>query len=148
MPQSASHIELIAAIASKDYTAGELSRMFDMPVSELKRFVERNRKELEAARAAIELAREEIDESADDDRVAPVLWIRDQTKRLRIYQTMVEMLYVGARITFDSTVLRELRSYMYYAAQELGQLQHRGSAGGDGTTASYELIGVDMEQLR
>lgn len=119
-----------------------------MSLEEIKQFVNKHRKELETARAAIEQTRAEIDENADDERAAPLLWIRNQTNRLHIYQTMVEMLYAAARITFDSTVLRELRSYMFYAAQELGQLQHRGSATGGGDTASYELVGVDMEALR
>lgn len=60
-----------------------------------------------------------------------------------------EWLYVAARVTFDSTILRELRSYMLLAANELGQLQHRGSgAGGDDTTATYDLPGIDLERLR
>lgn len=148
MPLVAGRPELIAAIASKDYTADELSKMFEMTRRQLERFVDENREELEEARDAIERAREELEEGEDDERAAPLLWIRDQTKRLRIYQTMVERLYVGARLTFDSTILRELRSYMYYAAQELGQLQHRGSSGGDDTSVTYDLVGVDLERLR
>ncbi len=117
-----------------------------MPVGKIRRFVDENREDIEAAHEAIQAAREQMAEEGDD--AAPFLWITDKNKRLLIYQTMVEALYVAGRITFDATVLRELRSYMYYAAQELGQLQHRGSATGDGQTVTYTIEGVDMEQLR
>lgn len=143
-------LELIAAIASKQWTGNELSERFNMPVAQIKRFVEENRTEIEEAYEAIQQARAEISPDIEESELADELnlWIRDQSKRLLIYQTMVEALYVAGRITFDATILRELRSYLLLAANELGQLQHRGSAAGGGATATYEIPGIDLELLR
>ncbi len=48
-----------------------------------------------------------------------------------------------------STAVRELRSYMQLAANELGQLLHRGAGdAGDGSYLSVDINGVNMENLR
>lgn len=145
MPVSDGRLELIAAIASKQHTGAQLAEMFGRTVPQIRKFVEDNRKEIEAAHLLMNLLQDEL---PLDDESGPKLWITDKNKRLLIYQKMAELLFVSARITFDATVLRELRSYMYYAAQELGQLQHRGSATGDGNTTTYEIPGLNLELLQ
>lgn len=93
-----------------------------------------------------------------DDVVSPAdldkLWISKKAERLRRYQIIADRLFnncVGQdqRGLTDATTLRELRSFMRYAAEELGQLLHRGSGEmSEGSTVNYSLPGVDMEDLR
>lgn len=148
MSNNTNRPELIAAIASRQHTARELAAMFDMTTAQLRKFVDQNRPEIEQAHSDMELARAELALGEESEEVPELIWIKDKDKRLLIYQSLAERLFIAARITFDSTILRELRSYLYYAAQELGQLQHRGSATGDGTTVTYDFGGLDLERLQ
>ena len=139
---------LINAIAGREGTARKLAKRFGTTVEDLKSFVEENRE-------AIELAKEALGESEQDsDEPTPTqlseLWIASKFDRLLKLQRVADLLYDQiADGVNDPTVLREFRSYTYAAANELGQLLHRGSGdSGSGDTVSYEISNVDMEALR
>lgn len=143
-----------------------MAERFNMPVSRLRAFVSEHEDsirhvaeeaEWEEQRAAEEAAREEEMENAFPDLVTPAvldqLWISKKSERLRRYQIIADKLFDncvaldGHGLT-DATTLRELRSFMRYAAEELGQLLHRGSGDmPENSTVNYTLPGVDMENL-
>lgn len=97
--------------------------------------------------------REEL-ERTEPSEVTPAelgqLWIANKVERLRRYQDVTDLLYREVmKDPTDSTTLRELRSYMAAVGNELGQLMHRGSGeAGMGDTVSYEIPGVNLENLR
>lgn len=147
--------ELIADIASRQYTAKTLGYMYELSTESLRSFTHDNL-------PAIERERERIDRGETDaqrsDVVTPTelaeLWISNKFARLKRYESVADQLYgdiiknnlSGAEI---STALRELRSYMLAAANELGQLLHRGSGeSGDGDMLGVDIQGVDMDRLR
>lgn len=119
--------------------------------------------EVEAAKASkgrtIAAGFEEIDSenTFPDSDVDPItldeLWISKKSERLKRYQIIADRLFTacvvqGGRGLSDATTLRELRSFMRYAAEELGQLLHRGSGDmPENSTVNYTLPGVDMENL-
>lgn len=135
--------ELVAAIASREWTAQELSKIFNMSVPELKLFVDAHIDQIEEARAVYdELEAESAQELTE-------LWIANKFERLRRLQSVANVLYEGAIRTYDATILRELRSYLALASNELGQLMHRGSGENtDGAVANYLIDGVDVNDLR
>lgn len=162
--------ELIFALARRDGTAKEIARHFNMSKAELLAFVDENRDALELARERVEMAaeiaaeaaaeRRKVDaalsglEGAEDDldpNQLDELWITKKYERLKRYQLIVDRLYKlaanGSGLT-DATVLRELRSFMRYAAEELGQLLHRGSGEAGDSSLTYNLVGVDPDTLR
>lgn len=139
----ASTAELVVAIASRRWTAQELSRIFNRSVAELKEFVERNLERIEEAR--------EVYEALESDATADIgdLWMSAKLERLRRAQNVAEVLYEGAIRTFDPVILREFRSYLAYAANELGQMMHRNSGeNADGAVANYLIDGVDVSDLQ
>jgi len=136
---SAANLELITAIASRQWTAKELSKIFNMSVPELKVFVEAHLDRIEEAR--------EVYDALEAEAPADIgeLWIAQKLERLRRLQSVAEVLYEGAIRTYDATILRELRSYLALASNELGQLMHRGSGeNADGAVANYLIDGVDV----
>lgn len=154
-------LQMIHAVALREGTARELAERFNMPVKALRAFVAEHEDTIrhiaeeaawEAQRAAAEA------EAAPDDVVLPKdldeLWISKKTERLRRYQVIADQLFYACtaldkRGLTDATTLRELRSFMRYAAEELGQLLHRGSGDmPEDATVRYVLPGVDMENLR
>ena len=148
---SAQRRALTMAIASRESTAKELSARFGYTVKELKEFVAQNRAELVAARERLDAAANEAEPSPEqlDD-----LWISNKFERLKRLQSLAEIQYKdaahGGLIGPDlSTALREFRSYLALAANELGQLLHRGSGESDsGEMLNVNVEGVDMERLR
>jgi hypothetical protein len=152
-------LQIIHAVALREGTARELSARFGMPVDALRAFVAQHEGTIrQIAQEAEENPVETAQENAPDDVVLPAdldaLWITKKTERLRRYQAIAELLYLSAtamdsRGLTDATTLRELRSFMRYAAEELGQLLHRGSGEQlEGSTVNYTLAGVDMDDLR
>lgn len=147
---------LISAIASREGTAREIAKWYDTTPDELRAFVEDNRPAIEMAKTAIDIAESEIVSKLSD--VTPKdladLWISNKTSRLQRYEAICDYLYVlimekKAFGTDLSTALREFRSYAIAAANELGQLLHRGAGdSGDGDTMSVDIVGVDPERLR
>lgn len=143
---------LITAIALRQGTASELAERFQRPVAALKRFATQNH-------AAIELAAQRgaqrATEGTEPDPVQlDELWITNKFERLKRLQQLAELQYrdaaTGGLVGPDlSTALREFRSYLALAANELGQLLHRGSGeSGASDMLNVNIEGVDMDALR
>jgi len=109
------------------------------------------------------MAKEAIDIAESEARASPNiieprdladLWIGNKTARLQRYELIADYLFEliqSNRLagTDLSTALREFRSYAIAAANELGQLLHRGSGdSGMGDTMSVDIVGIDAESLR
>jgi hypothetical protein len=140
---------LMNAIALREGTAKQIATWYDTTVDELRAFVKENKPELERIRE--ELTQEDIEEPTN---VTPAklddLWISKKSDRLQRYQNIADKLYEDAMASgvADSTVLRELRSYMLAAANELGQLLHRGSGESGTDSLSVDIMGIDINTLR
>jgi hypothetical protein len=148
---SADRIALVNAIAGREGTASQIALWYDTSVEWLRSFVEDNREELEETRLRILEAESEVEQSSDT--ITPVqlddLWITKKFDRLKRLQKIADLLYEEAQHDpTDSTVLRELRSYLVAAANELGQLLHRGSGESGTDSLSVDIQGVDLDNLR
>lgn len=144
---------LIRAIALRDRTANELAIDFNLDVQTLKDFVELNRPAIQAERDRLDNPPPDTGEPTPEQ--LSDLWITNKFERLKRLQEVAEEAYqniVGGM--YDSpaeqaTVIREFRSYLMLAANELGQLLHRGAGdAGEGDSLKIEIAGVDMESLR
>lgn len=151
--------ELVIAIASREGTARELAERFGYTTKELRAFVDENKKAILYARISLEDQEEEATEEdlsalERGDVITPAqldeLWISKKIARLTRYETIANKLYADAMTSSpDSTVLRELRAYMNAAAQELGQLLHRGAGdSGTGDKLTVHMVGVDPDSFR
>jgi|SRR5690348_1746048 len=146
---------LINAIANREGNARELAKWYDISTADLRTFLEDNREAIEMARQATELAEQESSKSLDvSPRDLDQLWIANKAERLNRYEIVADYLLdlirshnlAGADL---STALREFRSYAVAAANELGQLLHRGAGeGAGGDTMSVDIQGVDIDQMR
>lgn len=143
---------LITAIALREGTASELAERFSRSVASLKRFATQNHDAIAlAAQRGSQRATEGTEPTPTE---LDELWITKKFERLRRLQELAERQYndvvTGDLVGPDlSTGLREFRSYLMLAANELGQLLHRGS-GDSGTNEmlNINIEGVDMDQLR
>jgi hypothetical protein len=145
--------QLITAIASRTQTAKELAQVFQLAPSYLRAFVDANREAIEA-----EARRLADPEPQPADTLTPQnledLWITNKFERLKRLQAVADETYKAIEQGSDSTaelavVVREFRSYLMLAANELGQLLHRGSGeSGTGDSLSVEINGVDMGDLQ
>ncbi len=152
---SAQRRALIRALVRREGNANELSARFGYSTKDLRDFVAQNRAELETAREEY-LAREAGESEAGE--VTPTqldeLWISNKFERLKRLQVLAEVQYRDAATgglegVELSTALREFRSYLALAANELGQLLHRGSGeSGTGDVLSVEFEGVDINNLK
>ena len=140
---------LITDIALRTGTAKELARWYGVEIAWLREFVAANQEAIEQARLAAVDDPPEIKQDAAT--ITPTqlddLWITKKFERLRRIQTVAERLEKDAGV--DAMAAREFRSYLTLAANELGQLLHRGageSSGGD--VLNVDIQGVDMENLR
>ncbi len=147
--------ELVHAIAKRDKTARQLAEDFAVSVEWLREFAETNL-------SAIKAERERIDNPPEDKAgdISPEqldsLWITNKFERLKRLQEVAESVYdeiINSRRALNpaeySTVVREFRSYLMLASNELGQLMHRGSGdAGQGDTLAVEINGVNMDALR
>lgn len=137
--------ELISVIASREKTATELSEEYGLSVAKLKAFTIKHREAIELAADA--LSQEDSDEPIDV--VTPTqlteLWISNKFARLKRYELIADGLFTrAAKGSVDPVVLREMRFYMTAAANELGQLLHRGAGEqADGDKLQVEFLGVD-----
>lgn len=147
----AEHLALINAIATREGNAQQIALQYNKPIPWLRQFVKDNREELERVRELWERQSEEEQASFD---VSPAqltdLWITHKAARLARYQRIAELMFDELLANpGDSTMLREFRSYLAAVANELGQLLHRGSGeAGMGDTVSYDIQGVDLDNLR
>lgn len=155
---------LLGAIARREGTLAELSKWYGVSTASIRLFTEAHRDMLEdmrAGRAAhVELhAPNEYEPPEDVATVTPTqldeLWLSNKFERLRRYQEVADMLYkdmvTGGGLSGSdlSTAAREFRSYAQLAANELGQLLHRGAGdSGDGDTMSIDIGGIDISSLR
>lgn len=147
---------LINAIASREGTARDLAKWYDITTADLRQFLDDNREAVEMTRQALEIAEEETTHTSAD--VTPKdldeLWITQKIARLRRYEIICDYLFaqaIGGRLAGAdwSTALREFRSYAIAAANELGQLLHRGAGeNSEGDTASYDIVGVNIDTMR
>jgi hypothetical protein len=141
--------QLIYAIATREGTARELAQQYDMSVDELRVFTDTHMDKIKCIAASI---------TKDDAVVTPTqldeLWISKKFERLLRLQVIADITYkaikdeilVGSEL---ATAIREFRSYLMLAANELGQLLHRGSGdSGQNDTLSVDIQGVDMDSLR
>lgn len=148
---------LINAIAAREGTAKEIAKWYDVTEADLRQFVDENREAIQVAHDAMEASGTEETQA---DLVTPTelaqLWIGNKFARLHRYELVADYLFnqvmnqrsmlAGAEL---ATVLRELRFYMTAAANELGQLLHRGAGeGAEGDTMSVDIQGVDIDQMR
>lgn len=140
--------ELIHTIANREATTRELVKWYETTEEELKAFVVSHRLEIEMA------AQSNVD-NPGMDVVTPTqldeLWISNKFQRLLRLQEVADLAYDAIQRGGygDSTLVREFRSYLMLAANELGQLLHRGSGeAGTGDTLSVHIEGVDPENLK
>lgn len=139
-------------VIAQGWSPTRVAEYCDVPIREVKAFYKRHKNEIQERRESLHENEEEITESeegTEEERI-DTLWISSKFKRLQRYQKIAEKLYTDAMNgQLDATTLRELRSFMMYVANELGQIPNRGSAASNlaGETASYEIVGVDMDAL-
>jgi hypothetical protein len=137
--------ELIRDIATRAGTAKTLARQYGCTVAELRTFTETYRAEIEAY--ADEPPEAFLDPSPTE---LTDLWITNKFERLRRIQAIADAtLEVISNGGVDQALLREYRSYLALAANELGQLLHRGSGeSAEGETLEVDIVGVDKDAMR
>lgn len=147
---------LIVAIATRTRTGKELAETFGYAIDELRAFVEEYRHQIEEARHEFEEAAKEVADKVLEDDSAPVpedklegFWITNKEERIERYQTVADGLLKAIKAgAWDATTLREARSYMMYAANEMGQIPLRGQGKNEGDDdVSYNINGIDMGAL-
>jgi hypothetical protein len=140
-------LSLINAIALREGSAKRLCEWYDLSKEELHAFLEANKEEIVRVRDQYEEAVEEDDQPSPTD--LSDLWISKKLERLHRYQVVANKLYIQATEGgIDATVLRELRFYMTAAANELGQLLHRGAGESGSDSLSVDIQGVSMDDLK
>jgi hypothetical protein len=143
-------IALIEDVALRRGTAQELSEKYGIAIDDLREWARENK-------MLLKLAAKKFKEETDklNDTITPTqlseLWLAKKFDRILRYQIIADELYdmITKDGSTDPTVLREFRSYCLAAANELGQLLHRGSGeSADGATVSYKIEGVNMDALK
>lgn len=142
-------VQLIEDVALRRGTAQELSEKYAIPVEDLREWAKENKLLLKLAVKAFEEEQEKLNETVTPTQLNE-LWLAKKFDRILRYQIIADKLYEeimeGSQ---DPTVLREFRSYCLAAANELGQLLHRGSGeAGDGATVNYKIEGVNMDAMK
>lgn len=141
---------LINDIASRAGKAKELAGWYGATVDELREFANVNIDKIKIAKDAYDQAH--TAPVVVSDQITPTqlddLWITNKFERLKRLQELAESMFPVA-MTGDNTSLREFRSYLILAANELGQLLHRGAGdSGTGDTLSVDIQGIDLENLK
>lgn len=148
----ADRAELLRAIAAREGNAATLAKRYGYTTDQLRTFVAQNRSEI--VQMAEALAQHETTAGEPTPMELDDLWITKKFERLKRLQELAEVQYKDAATgnlegVELSTALREFRSYLALAANELGQLLHRGSGdGGSGDTLSVDFEGVDLNNLK
>lgn len=148
--------ELIHTIAMREHTASQIATIFNTSAEDLRTFVSEHRQMIEAEARRIADGNGSVKATGEPTPAdLASLWITNKTERLERLQVIADEIYDGIRNgTFVggaelAMAVREFRSYLTTAANELGQLMHRGSGdAGTGDTLSVNIEGVDMETLR
>lgn len=140
-------LSLINAIALREGNIGQLKTWYGLTIEELRAFLDEHKQEIIAVREKLEETDEE-DNLPNPNELAD-LWISNKLARLSRYQKIANDLYNEASSgSRDATTLRELRFYMTAAANELGQLLHRGSGETGSDSLSVDIQGVELDNLR
>ena len=135
---------LMQELAAREGTARQLADRWNCTTAELREFVDNNREELERIRQ--QLATEQSAHTVTPTQLDE-LWITSKFQRLMRIQQVAEKLQRHAAV--DNMAAREFRSYLTLAANELGQLLHRGAGeSAEGDTLRVDISGVDLETLR
>jgi hypothetical protein len=148
--------ELIHDIASRAFTTKRLVKRWDVTAEDLRAFLSAHRPMVEAEARRIADASASVKATGEPTPSdLAELWITNKTERLERLQVIADEIYDGIRNgTFVggaelAMAVREFRSYLTTAANELGQLMHRGSGdAGTGDTLNVNIEGVDMDSLR
>lgn len=145
-------VQLIRDIATRAGTAQEIAKWYGMSLNKVKAFVDENR---EAIEGYAEMGRAPVESAADvSPKALADLWITNKSARLTRLQNLAEVAYADAMHgnlagTELATALREFRSYLMLAANELGQLLHRGAGdNAEGEVLEVSISGIDMETLK
>jgi small-conductance mechanosensitive channel len=144
----AEHIELIKDIANRAGTVAELCSWYGMSRAQLERFLEDNREAIEEeANGGAEPAQESTEPTPTQ---LEDLWITNKFERLKRLQDIADMAIEYMKTEgADQAMMREARSMMMLASNELGQLLHRGSGDSAGTdTLNVVFDGIDTEVLK
>jgi len=145
---------LINAIALREGTARELADRFETTPEALREFVADNKPAIEAALRRFNAPEPPIEPATLDPNQLEDLWITNKFERLKRLQAVADETYKsivnGTMSTAEQAiVVREFRSYLMLAANELGQLLHRGSGeGSTGDSLSIDIQGIDMGNLQ
>lgn len=138
--------QVIKAIARREGTARELAERYGCTIDELRAFAESNREAIA-----------NVDKEGEEQlSVAQLneLWITNKYERLRRIQEVAEIQFddiqsgnlIGTEL---SAAVREFRSYLAHAANELGQLLHRGAGeSADGQELRSTMHGVSLDDLK
>lgn len=142
-------VTLINALAGREGTAKQIATWYGFSsVQALKEWVEANREVIEEAKERLDSYQPEKSNVVTPTELDQ-LWIGNKFARLARYEHIANLLFEEAvRDPTDSTVLRELRSYLAAAANELGQLLHRGSGESGTDSLSVDIQGINLENLR
>ena len=140
--------QLKHAIACREGTAKTLCVRYRLTRDELAEFFDEHETEIRDMRS-----REESPTSTEPTPTElSQLWIASKIERLWRLQQIAEGIHgeiTRYKIFGDAVLIREFRSYLQLAANELGQLLHRGSGdSASGDTLSVSLPGVDIDALR
>lgn len=145
----ADHIELINDIATRAGTIKELCAWYELTEDELRAFLESNREAIEeVANGGSESEPEPSTEPSPTE--LEDLWITNKFERLKRLQELCDIAIETMRTEgADQAMMREARSMMMLASNELGQLLHRGSGESAGTdTLNVVFDGIDNEVLK
>lgn len=159
----ADRLTLVNDIASRAGKASEIAKWYGATVAELKAFTEDHRAEIEDARDRLETAALTANYESKSGKLTNLeptpkeldeLWLTKKTARLNRMEEVADVLYrdimhgnlAGTEL---ATAVREFRSYLQAAANELGQLMHRGAGEANpDDTMSLQFNGVDLDNLR
>ena len=144
----AEHIELINDIANRTGTIAQLRKWYGLSRAELEEFLESNRAAIEEVANGTEEPAEQSTEPSPTQ--LEDLWITNKFERLKRLQDIADMAIDYMRTEgADQAMMREARSMMMLASNELGQLLHRGSGDSAGTdTLNVVFDGIDNEVLK
>ena len=136
-------------LAGRAGTIDELAAWYECTEDEISVFVEDNRSALTQLRDRMTETKPITEEDNKLPEVTSIneLWISSKLSRLQRLQKFADDLY--AQGPYDAVTAREFRAYLMLAANELGQLLHRGSGddtNSQGMNVSFGL--VDMEKLK
>jgi len=146
--------DLINDIASRRYTASQIAIWHGLDVPTLREFVAENKAAIEAEHHRLTDPGPPTEPATLDPNQLEDLWITNKFERLKRLQAVADETYKsiidGTMSTAEQAiVVREFRSYLMLAANELGQLLHRGSGeGSTGDSLSIDIQGIDMGNLQ